>query len=146
MSLQMCLFMLYIQAASATKTIINPVVSCLHIQYMHAQSFCFSLSVQSHSKEQAYPCGAILKVRRILLSALHNCRRKQKENQEDLLKRVNEETLRQLRHNQDENNQGGSGGGRQVSEVVAYRSISDMPSTRDLAIQVCLLTLLIRFA
>jgi len=65
-------------------------------------------------------------------------RRKQKENQEDLLKRVNEETLRVLRHNQDENNQGGSGGGRQVSEVVAYRSISDMPSTRDLAIQVCL--------
>ncbi len=43
-----------------------------------------------------------------------------------------------LRHNQDENNQGGSGAGRQVSEVVAYRSISDMPSVRDLAIQVCL--------
>lgn len=64
------------------------------------------------------------------------CRRKQKENQEDLLKRVNEETLRQLRHSQDEGNQAGSSGGRQVSEVVAYRSISDMPSIRDLAIQV----------
>ena len=64
------------------------------------------------------------------------CRRKQKENQEDLLKRVNEETLRQLRHNQDDNNQSGSGGGRQVSEVVAYRSISDMPSVQHLAIQV----------
>lgn len=63
-------------------------------------------------------------------------RRKQKENQEDLLKRVNEETLRVLRHNQDENNQGGSGAGRQISEVVAYRSISDMPSVRDLGIQV----------
>ncbi|KAL3130646.1 hypothetical protein ABBQ38_008037 [Trebouxia sp. C0009 RCD-2024] len=63
-------------------------------------------------------------------------RRKQKENQEDLLKRVNEETLRQLRHNQDEGNQAGSSGGRQVSEVVAYRSVSDMPSIRDLAIQV----------
>ena len=70
------------------------------------------------------------------------CRRKQKENQEDLLKRVNEETLRVLRHNQDENNQGGSGAGRQVSEVVAYRSISDMPSVRDLAIQVCLCAML----
>ena len=65
------------------------------------------------------------------------CRRKQKENQEDLLKRVNEETLRQLRHNQDDNNQSGSGSGRQVSEVVAYRSISDMPSVQNLAIQVC---------
>ena len=139
--------MLCIQAVSATKTIINrPIVSCLHIQYMHVQSFCVSLSVQSHSEEQAYPCGALLMVRTVLLCALHNCRRKQKENQEDLLKRVNEETLRQLRHNQDENNQGGSGGGRQVSEVVAYRSISDMPAARDLAIQVCLLTLLIRFA
>ena len=68
-----------------------------------------------------------------------SCRRKQKENQEDLLKRVNEETLRQLRHNQDEGNQNGSSGGRQVSEVVAYRSISEMPSIRDLAIQVCVL-------
>lgn len=67
---------------------------------------------------------------------LLGCRRKQKENQEDLLKRVNEETLRQLRHNQDEGNQAGSSGGRKVSEVVAYRSVSDMPSVRDLAIQV----------
>lgn len=69
------------------------------------------------------------------------CRRKQKENQEDLLKRVNEETLRQLRHNQDDNNQAGSGGGRQVSEVVAYRSISEIPPTQNLAIQVCCLRL-----
>ena len=68
-----------------------------------------------------------------LLHAL--CRRKQKENQEDLLKRVNEETLRQLRHTQDENNQGGGGKGQQVSEVVAYRSIAEMPTVRDLAIQ-----------
>lgn len=63
------------------------------------------------------------------------CRKKQKENQEDLLKRVNEETLRQLRHTQDENNQNGSDSGRQVSEVVAYRSIAEMPTVRDLAIQ-----------
>lgn len=64
------------------------------------------------------------------------CRRKQKENQEDLLKRVNEETLRQLRHTQDEGNQNGADNGRQVSEVIAYRSIAEMPSVRDLAIQV----------
>lgn len=62
-------------------------------------------------------------------------RKKQKENQEDLLKRVNEETLRQLRHTQDDGNQNGSDGGRQVSEVVAYRSIAEMPTVRDLAIQ-----------
>ena len=66
------------------------------------------------------------------------CRQKQKENQADLLKRVNEETLRQLRHNQDEGDQAGSSGGRQISEVMAYRSVSDMPSIRDLAIQVCI--------
>ena len=67
-------------------------------------------------------------------------RQKQKENQADLLKRVNEETLRQLRHNQDEGDQAGSSGGRQISEVMAYRNISDMPSVRDLAIQVCIPT------
>lgn len=54
-----------------------------------------------------------------------------------MLKRVNEETLRQLRHNQDEGNQAGSSGGRQISEVMAYRAVTDMPSIRDLAIQVC---------
>lgn len=54
-----------------------------------------------------------------------------------MLKRVNEETLRQLRHNQDEADQAGSSGGRQISEVMAYRNVSDMPSIRDLAIQVC---------
>ena len=56
-----------------------------------------------------------------------------------MLKRVNEETLRQLRHTQDEGNQGASGKGQQVSEVVAYRSIAEMPTVRDLAIQASML-------
>ena len=62
-------------------------------------------------------------------------RRKQKENQEDLLKKVNDETLRQLTKQKD----GGgpsSGAGRKVSELVSYRSVKDIPPTREMAIQV----------
>ncbi|KAK9824573.1 hypothetical protein WJX72_011424 [[Myrmecia] bisecta] len=66
--------------------------------------------------------------------AQEETRRKQKENQEELLKRVNEETLRQLTHAKGSEQQHGTG--RKVSEVVAYRSINEVPPTRDLAIQV----------
>lgn len=69
------------------------------------------------------------------------CRRRQKENQEDLLKKVNDETLRQLTK-QKEDGGPSSGGGRKVSEVVAYRSLQELPATREMAIQVrtfCLL-------
>ena len=62
-------------------------------------------------------------------------RRRQKENQEDLLKKVNDETLRQLTKSKDENGPAG-GGGRKVSEVVAYRNVKDIPATREMAIQV----------
>jgi hypothetical protein len=62
-------------------------------------------------------------------------RKKQKENQEDLLKKVNDETLRQLTK-QKEGGDGGDGGGRKVSEVVAYRTVKDIPPTREMAIQV----------
>jgi hypothetical protein len=68
----------------------------------------------------------------------HECctwssRKKQKENQEDLLKLANENTVKALRAG------GGDGGaaatGRKVSAVEAYRSIDEMPSSRDLAIE-----------
>jgi len=62
-------------------------------------------------------------------------RKKQKENQEDLLKKVNDETLRQLTNKQGDGD-GGDGGGRRVSEVVAYRSVKEIPLAREMAIQV----------
>lgn len=52
-----------------------------------------------------------------------------------MLKKVNDETLRQLTKSKDENGPAG-GGGRKVSEVVAYRSVKDIPPTREMAIQV----------
>lgn len=67
------------------------------------------------------------------------CRRRQKENQEDLLKKVNDETLRQLTK-QKEDGGPSSGGGRKVSEVTSYRSLKDIPQYREMAIQVPLQT------
>lgn len=63
-------------------------------------------------------------------------RQKQKEHQEDLLRRVNEETLRALRQRDGEAPLAGSG--RKVSEVESYRSIGELPPVRDLVIQVIL--------
>eukprot|EP00891_Asterochloris_glomerata_P001119 jgi/Astpho2/1119/Aster-07668 len=68
--------------------------------------------------------------------AQEQTRKKQKENQEDLLKRVNEETMRQLRHAQDDSGPSGREG-RKISDVVSYRSLNDIPSTtRAMVIQV----------
>ncbi len=52
-----------------------------------------------------------------------------------MLKKVNDETLRQLTKSKDENGPAG-GSGRKVSEVVAYRNVKDIPPTREMAIQV----------
>ena len=47
---------------------------------------------------------------------------------------MNQETLRQLTK-QKEDSGGAGGSGRKVSEVVTYRDVKDMPSTREMAIQ-----------
>ena len=47
---------------------------------------------------------------------------------------MNQETLRQLTK-QKEDGAGAGGSGRKVSEVVTYRDVKDMPSTREMAIQ-----------
>lgn len=61
-------------------------------------------------------------------------RRKQKENQEDLLRNANENTLKALKASE----AGGSGvaAGRKASALESYKSIDEVPSTRELAIQV----------
>ena len=66
-----------------------------------------------------------------------NHRRKQKENQEDLLRNANENTLKALKASE----AGGSGvaAGRKASALESYKSIDEVPSTRELAIQVCAL-------
>lgn len=63
-----------------------------------------------------------------------NRRQKQKEHQEDLLRRVNEETLRALRQKDGEAPLAGTG--RKVSEVESYRKIGELPAVRDLVIHV----------
>ena len=61
-------------------------------------------------------------------------RKKQKENQEDLLKQANENTVRLLKSGAGDS--GGAATGRKVSSVEAYRSVDEIPTSRDLAIQV----------
>ncbi|KAK9903552.1 hypothetical protein WJX75_008667 [Coccomyxa subellipsoidea] len=61
-------------------------------------------------------------------------RRKQKENQEDLLRNANENTLRALKAS--EAGSGGANIGRKASALESYRTIEEIPSTRELAIQV----------
>ena len=61
------------------------------------------------------------------------CRKKQKENQEDLLQKANQETMRALKS--------GDGTaqvtvGRKVSAVESYKRIDDIPTSRELAIMV----------
>ena len=62
-------------------------------------------------------------------------RRRQKENQEDLLQRVNQATLAML-------NKGGSGGlggsgqGRRITDIQAYKSVNDMQHNNTLTVQV----------
>lgn len=50
-----------------------------------------------------------------------------------MLKRVNEETLRQ---GQARDGQGSTATGRKISEIVAYQRVADMPSSKELIIQV----------
>ena len=74
-------------------------------------------------------------VGRLLLIAqrLWERREKKKMQQSELLQKLNEETLRQGHANEGK----AGGGGRLVSEVAAFKSISDVqPSTKDLLIQV----------
>ena len=59
-------------------------------------------------------------------------RRKQKENQEDLLRNANENTLKALRAS---DGGGRQAAGRKVSAITTYARVADMPSSRDLAIQ-----------
>jgi len=59
-----------------------------------------------------------------------------KEKQDALLKAKNEETLRRLTAQQQDGSGEASTSGRKISEVVAYRSVMDMPPSRDLTIQV----------
>ncbi|EFN58683.1 hypothetical protein CHLNCDRAFT_140286 [Chlorella variabilis] len=62
-------------------------------------------------------------------------RRRQKENQEDLLQRVNQATLDML-------SKGGAGGGagsgvgRKITDIQAYRSVTDMQHNNSLTVQV----------
>lgn len=62
-------------------------------------------------------------------------RRRQKENQEDLLQRVNQATLDML--NKGGGAAGGGGGqGRRITDIVAYKSPSDMQHNNSLTVQV----------
>ena len=61
------------------------------------------------------------------------CRKKQKENQEDLLQKANRETMRALKST---DGAAAVTAGRKVSAVEAYRRVEDIPSSRELAIMV----------
>ena len=61
------------------------------------------------------------------------CRKKQKENQEDLLQKANQETMRALKST---DGAAAVTAGRKVSAVEAYRRVEDIPSSRELAIMV----------
>ena len=65
------------------------------------------------------------------------CRKKQKENQEDLLAKANQETMRALK-----STDGASAvtAGRKVSAVEAYRRVEDIPTSRELAVMVRMLS------
>ena len=61
-------------------------------------------------------------------------RRKQKENQEDLLRRVNDATLAALTSARGGAGDGGRSG-RRISDLCAYKAPADVPHARDLAVQ-----------
>lgn len=62
-------------------------------------------------------------------------RRRQKENQEDLLQRVNQATLDMLNKGTT-GGAGAGGGGRKVSELVAYKDVTAMQHNSSLTVQV----------
>ncbi|KAL6764928.1 global transcription factor [Haematococcus lacustris] len=59
-----------------------------------------------------------------------------KERQDELVKRKNEETLRRLTAARDGDQAVASSTGRKLSEVVSYKSVGEVPASRDLVIQV----------
>ena len=61
------------------------------------------------------------------------CSKRKHKQQTDLLNRVNQETLRQ---GQAQDGDGGKSAGRRISEIVAYRSVDEVPATKDLKIEV----------
>ncbi|CAK0786832.1 hypothetical protein CVIRNUC_010046 [Coccomyxa viridis] len=64
---------------------------------------------------------------------MHDDRKKQKENQEDLLAKANQETMRALKSSDGTT---AVTAGRKVSAVEAYRRVEDIPTSRELAIMV----------
>jgi hypothetical protein len=62
-------------------------------------------------------------------------RRRQKENQEDLLQRVNQATLDML-NKAGGGGAAGAGGGRKITDIQAYRGVADMQHNNSLTVQV----------
>ena len=60
------------------------------------------------------------------------CSKRKHKQQSDLLNRVNQETLRQ---GQTQDGDGGKSAGRRISEIVAYRTVDEVPATKDLKIE-----------
>jgi hypothetical protein len=75
------------------------------------------------------PCLSLLR------GTLACCRRRQKENQDDLLQRVNEATLQMLNKGVNSGS-GATGSGRKITSIVAYRSAGEMQSNNTLTMQV----------
>ena len=63
------------------------------------------------------------------------CRRRQKENQEDLLDRVNKATLAMLSKSGG-GAAGGAGPGRKITDIQAYKAVNDMQHNNTLTVQV----------
>ena len=60
------------------------------------------------------------------------CSKRKHKQQSDLLNRVNQETLRQ---GQTQEGGDAKSAGRRISEIVAYRSVDEVPATKDLKIE-----------
>ena len=63
-------------------------------------------------------------------------RRRQKENQEDLLARVNQATLNMLNKNGGAGRGAAGGGGKRISDTLAYKSPAEMQQFHGLTVQV----------
>ena len=60
------------------------------------------------------------------------CSKRKYKQQSDLLNRVNQETLRQ---GQAQDGADTKSAGRRISEIVAYKSVSEVPATKELKIE-----------